>query len=220
MGNISPADFIPIAEDSGLIVPIGAWVIRTAFNQLAAWHAAGHKDLTIAVNLSSAQLTRSGLVDTVRDALDESQLDACKTELEITEHTVMQNIDSAIATLETLKDMGISIAMDDFGTGYSSLSHLRRLPIDTVKIDQSFVRELPDSKEDVSIAQAIIAMARSLDMKLVAEGVETIKQLNFFRQQDVRMVQGYLFSKPVSAEEIQTMLDAETMPGPLNIVKT
>jgi sensor c-di-GMP phosphodiesterase-like protein len=110
--------------------------------------------------------------------------------------------------------------MDDFGTGYSSLSYLRRLPIDIVKIDQSFVRELPDSKEDASIAHAIIAMARNLGLDLVAEGVETIKQLNFFRQQEVMVIQGYLFSKPVPADELLTMLESETMLGPLNLVKT
>lgn len=219
MGNVSPADFIPIAEESGLIIPIGEWVIRTAFNQLAAWHAAGHKELTIAVNLSSSQLSRSGLTDSVRAALDESCLDPCMTELEITENIAMRDIDSAIMTLEILKGMGISIAMDDFGTGYSSLSYLRRLPIDIVKIDQSFVHELPDSKEDVSIAQAIIAMARSLGMDLVAEGVETVKQLNFFRQQEVMMIQGYLFSKPVPADEFLTILESETTLGPLNLVK-
>lgn len=219
MGNISPVDFIPVAEDSGLIVPIGEWAIRTAFNQLAAWHAAGHRELKIAVNLSSSQLTRSGLADSVREALNESRLDPAMTELEITENIVMQNLDSSIVTLEILKGMGISIAMDDFGTGYSSLSYLRRLPIDIVKINQSFVRELPDSKEDVSIAQAIIAMAKSLGLDLVAEGVETIKQLNFFRQQGVMVIQGYLFSKPVAADELLAMLDSETMPGPLNLVK-
>lgn len=219
MGNISPADFIPVAEDSGLIVPIGEWVIRKAFNQLAAWHAAGHRELKIAVNLSSSQLTRPGLANSVREALDESRLDPAMTELEITENIVMQNLDSAIATLEILKGMGISIAMDDFGTGYSSLSYLRRLPIDIVKIDQSFVRELPGNKEDASIAQAIIAMANSLGLDLVAEGVETIKQLNFFRQQEVMVIQGYLFSKPVAADELLAMLDSETMPGPLNLVK-
>lgn len=219
MGNISPADFIPVAENSGLIVPIGEWVIRKAFNQLAAWHAAGHRELKIAVNLSSSQLTRPGLANSVREALDESRLDPAMTELEITENIVMQNLDSAIATLEILKGMGISIAMDDFGTGYSSLSYLRRLPIDIVKIDQSFVRELPGNKEDASIAQAIIAMANSLGLDLVAEGVETIKQLNFFRQQEVMVIQGYLFSKPVAADELLAMLDSETMPGPLNLVK-
>jgi EAL domain-containing protein (putative c-di-GMP-specific phosphodiesterase class I) len=220
MGNISPVDFIPIAEDSGLIVPIGEWTIRSAFKQLAAWHAAGHKELTIAINLSSSQMSRFGLVDSVRGALDDSRLDPGMTELEITENIVMHNIDSTISMLEILKGMGISIAMDDFGTGYSSLSYLRRLPIDIVKIDQSFVRELPDSKEDVSIAQAIIAMAKSLGLELVAEGVENIKQLNFFRQQDVTVMQGYLFSKPVTADELLAMLDSETTLGPLNLVKT
>jgi EAL domain-containing protein (putative c-di-GMP-specific phosphodiesterase class I) len=141
------------------------------------------------------------------------------TELEITENIIMHDLDAAIATLETLKGMGISIAMDDFGTGYSSLNYLRRLPIDIVKIDQTFVRDLPDNKEDASIAQAIIAMARSLGLDLVAEGVETIKQLNFFRQQEVMVIQGYLFSKPVSPDELLAMLESEATPGPLNLVK-
>jgi diguanylate cyclase (GGDEF)-like protein len=218
MGAISPLDFIPIAEDSGLIVPIGEWTIKTAYRQLREWHDAGYKDLKISVNLSSAQLSRPGLVDAVNEALEETRLDASMTELEITENVVMRNIDSAIATLEIFKNMGISIAMDDFGTGYSSLSYLRRLPIDTVKIDQSFVRDIPDSMEDASIAQAVIAMARSLKLSLVAEGIENIKQLNFFRQQGVHIMQGYLFSKPVPAEEMKAMLEAETAPGPLNLI--
>jgi EAL domain-containing protein (putative c-di-GMP-specific phosphodiesterase class I) len=220
MGAISPLDFIPIAEDSGLIVPIGEWTIKTAYRQLREWHDAGHKDLKISVNLSSAQLSRPGLVDVVNEALEETRLDASMTELEITENVVMRNIDSAITTLDIFKHMGISIAIDDFGTGYSSLSHLRRLPIDTVKIDQSFVRDIPDNKEDASIAQAIIAMARSLKLSLVAEGIENIKQLNYFKQQGVHIVQGHLFSKPVPAEEMKTMLDAETAPGPLNLIKS
>ncbi|UCC55729.1 MAG: EAL domain-containing protein [Gammaproteobacteria bacterium] len=218
MGMISPVDFIPVAEDSGLIVPIGEWVTRTAFKQLAEWHAAGHRDLKMAVNLSTAQLSHSRFLDGVRGALDDSQLDPGKTELEITENVLMQDIESTLATLNNLKDMGISIAIDDFGTGYSSLSYLRRLPIDTVKIDQSFVRELPDNKEDVSIARAIIAMAKSLGLDLVAEGVETVRQLSFFRQQGVNVIQGYLFSKPLSAEDMLAMLEAKAMPGPLHVI--
>jgi diguanylate cyclase (GGDEF)-like protein len=218
MGMISPVDFIPVAEDSGLIVPIGEWVTRTAFKQLAEWHAAGYRDLKMAVNLSTAQLSHSRFLDGVRDALDDSQLDPGTTELEITENVIMQDIESTLAILNELKNMGISIAIDDFGTGYSSLSYLRRLPIDTVKIDQSFVRELPDNKEDVSIAKAIIAMAKSLGMDLVAEGVETVKQLSFFRQQGVNVIQGYLFSKPLSAADMRAMLDAKAMPGKLNVV--
>ena len=157
--------------------------------------------------------------DVVNEVLSESGLEAGMAELEITENVVMENIDSAITVLERLKYMGISIAMDDFGTGYSSLSYLRRLPIDTVKIDKSFVREIPDSTEDVTIAQAIIAMARSMNLSLVVEGVENVRQLNFFRQQGVSIVQGYLFSKPVAASEILKMLESQTLPGTVNLVR-
>ena len=219
MGYISPLDFIPVAEDSGLIVPIGEWALNTAFRQLRSWHDAGHSGLTMAVNLSSAQLSRPGFEDVVENALEASGLMAAMTELEVTENVAMENIESAVAVLEKLKCMGVSIAMDDFGTGYSSLSYLRRLPIDSVKIDKSFVREIPDSSEDVTIAQAIIAMAQSLKLSLVVEGVENVRQLNFFRQQGVSIVQGYLFSKPVEAAEILTMLDSQTVPGTVNLVK-
>jgi diguanylate cyclase (GGDEF)-like protein len=219
MGFISPLDFIPVAEDSGLIVPIGEWVLKTAFTQMQQWHNAGFTDLTVAVNLSSAQLSRPGFEDVVKEILSESGLEAGMAELEITENVAMENIDSAITVLERLKYMGISIAMDDFGTGYSSLNYLRRLPIDTVKIDKSFVREIPDSTEDVTIAQAIIAMARSMKLSLVVEGVENVRQLNFFRQQGVSIVQGYLFSKPVAASEILKMLESQTLPGTVNLVR-
>jgi len=219
MGFISPLDFIPVAEDTGLIVPIGEWVLHTAFRQLRQWHSAGFTDLTVAVNLSSAQLSRTGFEDVVAQALGESGLDASMTELEITENVAMENIDSAINILDKLKCMGVSVAMDDFGTGYSSLSYLRRLPIDIVKIDKSFVREIPDSAEDVTIAQAIIAMAQSLNLSLVVEGVENVRQLNFFRQQGVNIVQGYLFSKPVEASELLKMLESQTLSGTVNLVK-
>ena len=219
MGYISPLDFIPVAEDSGLIVPIGEWVLNTAFKQLKTWHNAGHSGLTMAVNLSSAQLSRPGFEDVVENALDSSGLMAAMTELEVTENVAMENIESAVAILEKLKCMGVSIAMDDFGTGYSSLSYLRRLPVDIVKIDKSFVREIPDSSEDVTIAQAIIAMAQSLKLSVVVEGVENVRQLNFFRQQGVSIVQGYLFSKPVEAFDVIKMLESQTVPGTVNLVK-
>lgn len=218
MGMVSPMEFIPVAENSGLIVPIGEWVLNTAFTQLKQWHNAGFPDLTVAVNLSSAQLSRPGFEDVVKQALRAADVDAGMTELEITENLAMDNIESAIAILEKLKNLGISIAMDDFGTGYSSLSYLRRLPIDTVKIDQSFVREIPGSQEDTLIVQTIIAMAQSLGLSLIVEGVENVKQLNFFRQQGCHIVQGFLFSKPVEASEILNMLTAQSVPGTVNLV--
>ena len=218
MGMISPGDFIPVAEDSGLIVPIGEWVLQTAFKQLAKWHSAGHTDLTIAANLSSAQLSSPALEKVIDEGLSQSGIDGSMVELEITENVAMQNIESAITTLEKLKRKGISIAMDDFGTGYSSLSYLRRLPVDSVKIDRSFVSEIPESKEDILIAQAIIAMAQSLNLSLVVEGVENTKQLHFFRQQGCRIFQGYLFSKPVGADEVLEILESRTLTGSLNLV--
>jgi diguanylate cyclase (GGDEF)-like protein len=219
MGFISPLDFIPVAEDTGLIIPIGEWVISTAFRQLKLWHRAGFTDLKVAVNLSSTQLSRPGFEDVVEDALTESGLDATMIELEVTENVAMENIESAITILDRLKCMGISIAMDDFGTGYSSLSYLRRLPVDTVKIDKSFVREIPDSAEDITIAQAIIAMAQSLRLSLIVEGVENVRQLNFFRHHGISVVQGYLFSKPVAAAEILKQLESQSLSGSVKLVK-
>jgi len=219
MGMICPMEFIPVAEDTGLIIPIGEWVLNTAFTQLKQWHQAGYTNLRMAINISSAQLSRPGLEDVVAKALQAAGVDAGMAELEITENVAMENLEPAIAILEKLKGTGVTIAMDDFGTGYSSLSYLRQLPVDVVKIDQSFVREIPDSHEDVLIAQAIIAMTKSLNLSLVVEGVENVKQLNFFRQQGCNIVQGFLFSKPVEADEMLRMLAAQSVPGTVNLVK-
>jgi diguanylate cyclase (GGDEF)-like protein len=219
MGYISPMEFIPIAEDSGLIVPIGEWVLHTAFAELGKWHAAGHDNLTMAVNLSSSQLLRPGLEDIVVRTLAAANVDPVMAELEITENVVMQNIDSAVSTLAKLKQTGVRIAMDDFGTGYSSLGYLRRLPVDMVKIDQSFVSGIPESNEDAIIARTIIAMAKSLNLSLVVEGVENARQLRFFRQQGCDIVQGYLFSEPVTAVEMLKILDSHNTPGTINLFK-
>jgi diguanylate cyclase (GGDEF)-like protein len=219
MGAISPAEFIPVAEDSGLIIPIGEWVLETAFKQLGEWHEAGHDTLTMAVNLSSAQLSRSGIEKSISNALANAGIDPGMTELEITENVAMQDIDSAIATLDKLKSTGINIAMDDFGTGYSSLGYLRRLPIDIVKIDQSFTRDIPDSKEGTLIAQAIIAMAKSLRLSLIVEGIENVRQLNYFKQQGCEVMQGFLFSKPVAANEVLKILNTRRTPEAFKLAK-
>ncbi|MDH3527372.1 MAG: EAL domain-containing protein, partial [Gammaproteobacteria bacterium] len=150
---------------------------------------------------------------------DEFQINPYRVDFEITENVAMQNLDTAIVTLEKLKKLGISISLDDFGTGYSSLSHLHNLPIDTIKIGQSFVRNIPDNMGDMSIAQAIIAMANSLDLSLIAEGVENIKQMNFFRQQGVHVIQGHLISMPVPEDQLMEMLKTRSARFPLNIVK-
>lgn len=212
-GAINPLDFLPIAEDSGLIIPIGEWVLNTAFKQLRTWHDAGHDKLGLAVNLSASQIARPGLARTIKHALETSGIEASMTELEITENVVMKNLDTAIITLEKLKTLGFRIAMDDFGTGYSSLGYLRKLPIDTVKIDKSFVHEIPENQEDTLIAQAIIAMAQSLGLSLVAEGVENTRQLDFFRQQNCTIVQGYLFSEPLCATALTEILKKHTSTG-------
>jgi len=217
MGYISPLEFIPIAEDCGLIAPIGEWVLHTAFADLGSWHAAGHGNISMAVNLSSSQLMRPGLENIVEAVLAASSTDPGMAVLEITENVAMQDIDSAIATLTKLKRMGVRIAMDDFGTGYSSLGYLRRLPVDMVKIDQSFVSGIPESNEDALIAQAIIAMVRSLNLSLVVEGIENARQLRFFRQQGCNIVQGYLFSEPVNAREMLKILDSHSTPGTINL---
>ena len=219
MGAISPADFIPVAEDSGLIIPIGEWVLETAFKQLRKWHDAGHDALTMAVNLSSAQMSRSGIESAISKSLSNAGIDPCMAELEITENVAMQDIDSAIAALEKLKSTGINIAMDDFGTGYSSLGYLRRLPIDIVKIDQSFVRDIPDIKESILIAEAIIAMTQSLNLSLIVEGIENVRQLNYFKKQGCEVMQGFLFSRPVAAGEILKILNTRRAPGTFNVVK-
>jgi diguanylate cyclase (GGDEF)-like protein len=213
IGFISPREFIPLAEESGLIVPIGEWVLRQSLAQLKEWHMAGYDDMTIAINLSAAQISKPGFEDILENALLESGTDPARTELEITEHAAMKNIETATTTLNRLKKMGVGIAMDDFGTGYSSLSYLRRLPIDTVKLDRSFVHEIPDNNGDVLIAQAIIAMTKSLNMELVVEGIDNERQLEFFKQQGCRLVQGFLFSKPVGADRILAMLQAQAVTG-------
>jgi diguanylate cyclase (GGDEF)-like protein len=217
MGYISPLEFIPIAEDCGLIAAIGEWVLHTAFSELGNWHAAGHDHITMSVNLSSAQLARPGLENIVEEALAAAGIGPGMAELEITENVAMQNIDSAIATLTKLKQMGVSIAMDDFGTGYFSLGYLRRLPVDMVKLDRSFVRGIPESSEDALIAQTIIAMARCLNISLVVEGVENARQLRFFRQQGCDIVQGYLFSEPVDAAEMLEILNSHDTPGTIKL---
>lgn len=213
IGFISPREFIPIAEESGLIVPIGEWVLHQALAQLKEWHMAGYDDMTIAVNLSATQLSKPGFENIMENALLESGINPACAELEITEHAAMKNIEMATTILKKLKKLGVGIAMDDFGTGYSSLSHLRRLPIDTVKLDRSFVHEIPDNNGDVLIAQAIIAMANSLNMELVVEGIDNKRQLEFFRQQGCRLVQGFLFSKPVGADQILAMLQVQAATG-------
>ncbi len=217
MGMVPPAQFIPLAEETGLIVPIGEWLLRAACAQTRAWQQAGHSDLRIAVNISARQLGKRYLLDIIKRVLAETRMAADTLELEITESVVMQNARSTITTLKELKQMGIRLSIDDFGTGYSSLSYLRRFPIDTIKIDSSFVHEIPHNAEDVSIARAIIAMAHSLKLSVVAEGVENDLQLQFFREHACDEVQGYLLGAPVPADEISRRLQIPSPATPLGM---
>lgn len=203
-GLVSPAQFIPVAEESGLIVPIGQWVLRTACAQNKAWQAEGLPPVRVAVNLSARQFQQENLVETITEVLRETGLDPNALELELTE-SIMQDT-AAIQTLRQLKELGVEISIDDFGTGYSSLSYLKRLPINTLKIDQSFVRNMTTDKDDAVIAKTIIGLAHSLHLKAIAEGVETIEQLEFLRSHGCDRIQGYLFSRPLPAHDATKLL--------------
>ena len=200
MGLISPDEFIPMAEETGLIIPIGEWVLYTACAQCRNWPDAGCGPLRIAVNLSARQFRQKDLADTVARILNETGLDPRCLELELTESILMQNASATIATLQALSSLGIQISIDDFGTGYSSLSYLKRFPINALKIDRSFVRDITSDPDDAAITTAIIAMAKSLNLKVIAEGVETAEQLAFLRRHQCDNGQGYYFSQPVAAE--------------------
>jgi diguanylate cyclase (GGDEF)-like protein/PAS domain S-box-containing protein len=205
-GLIPPIQFIPLAETNGLIIPIGEFVIRTACMQIKAWQEAGYKQMNISLNVSSRQFDQQNLIEIVKEALQDAMIPPQCLELEITESIIMRNPEKAIRTLTELKAMGIQIAIDDFGTGYSSLSYLKRLPLDFLKIDQSFVKNLASDPSDRAIVRATIAMAHSLNLKTIAEGVETEEQLSFLQEHGCDEIQGYLFSRPLPAEEIQGIL--------------
>jgi diguanylate cyclase (GGDEF)-like protein/PAS domain S-box-containing protein len=205
-GLVPPVHFIPIAEECGFIVPIGQWVLREACHQARAWQDSGLRPMRIAVNVSAVELRAKEFVAGVNDILTESGLDPRYLELELTETFLMQDAKSTVAVLRALKGMGVQLALDDFGTGYSSLSYLKRFPIDTLKIDQSFVRDLTTDADDASIVTAVISMGKSLHMGVVAEGVETREQLAFLREQSCPEGQGYYFSRPVAAEEFTQLL--------------
>ncbi len=205
-GMISPAQFIPLAEETGFIIPIGEWVLRTACLQCRAWQKLGLSSLYVAVNLSARQFHQKDLPASIYQILQETGLSPGSLGLEITEGLVMQQAESSINTLRELKAMDMRISIDDFGTGYSSLSYLKRFPIDVLKIDQSFVRDIPGDADDAAIAITIITMAHSLGLKVVAEGVETKEQLNFMREHGCDAMQGYFLSKPLPAEQFESFL--------------
>ncbi|CEP34636.1 MULTISPECIES: putative bifunctional diguanylate cyclase/phosphodiesterase [unclassified Halomonas] len=202
-GMVSPGVFIPLAEETGLIVQIGTWVLHAACKQLVAWQAFEHtKDLVLAVNVSAKQFQQPNFVEEVSNALEASGAPSHKLKLELTESSVIGKIEETIARMHQLKALGISFAMDDFGTGYSSLQYLKRLPLDQIKIDQSFVRDLDQDSDDRTIVQTIIAMGRALNLNVIAEGVETREHWRYLNQHQCHAYQGYYFCKPVAAEEM------------------
>ena len=198
MGLISPAEFIPFAEDTGLIVPLGEWALRTACAQNKEWQEAGLPLMRISVNLAARQFQQPNLTEKIAQVLAETGLAPEQLELELTESSLMKNAETAIETLRQIKETGVRIAIDDFGTGYSSLSHLKRLPIDVLKIDRSFVCESTSAPDDAAIVMAIIGLAHSLKMKVIAEGVETEEQLAFLRLLRCDEIQGDLCSRPLA----------------------
>ena len=206
LGMVPPVRFIPLAEETGLIIGIGEWVLRTACRQTKAWHDAGYKDLRIAVNFSAQQLVRAQFDNEVAAALADSGLPPQCLELELTESVSMKHPERTVALLARLKAMGVSIAIDDFGTGYSNLSYLKRFPVDKLKIDRSFVSGIATNAEDSQLAQAIVAMARSLHLTVVAEGVEEASQVALLRSYGCDQLQGYYFSPPVAADAFTDML--------------
>jgi diguanylate cyclase len=205
-GWVNPAEFIPVAEDSGLIVRVTLWVLQQACEQTQAWRAMGLAPLTISVNVSAIDLRQRDFVDNLAAILKQTGLPPAQLELEITESVLMQNVEETVTQLESIKVMGVRLALDDFGTGYSSLSYLRRFPIDVLKIDQSFVRGMGTNSQDAQLISAIIGMGKSLDLNIIAEGVETFEQLTFLRNQHCEEGQGFLFSKAVSSKDFTQML--------------
>ncbi|QQC64186.1 putative bifunctional diguanylate cyclase/phosphodiesterase [Paraburkholderia ginsengisoli] len=209
LGNVSPAEFIPVAEDAGLIVEIGGWVLARACEQVAQWRRTLAPDLIVAVNLSPRQFN-DGLLERIQGCLAESGLEPAALELEITERLLMSDSDTVLPMLSALNAMGVRVSVDDFGTGYSSLSYLKRFPLHNLKIDRSFVAGLPDHRDSIAITQAVVAMAHSLGMNVTAEGVETVEQAAFLRAIDCDKQQGYLYSRPVGASAYaRSLCDAQ-----------
>jgi diguanylate cyclase (GGDEF)-like protein len=206
LGIVPPVQFIPLAEETGLIVPIGKWVLNTACAQNVAWQREGLPPLSMAVNLSARQFADEDLVRDVAEALQSTGMKPELLELELTESMVIQNAERAGRVLAELKKMGLRLAIDDFGVGYSSLTHLKRFPIDTLKVDRSFIRDLPQDAEDKAITEAIIAMGKSLNLKVVAEGVETLEQQTFLHDHNCDEMQGFYFSKPIAGDQFAELL--------------
>ena len=207
-GLVSPADFVPLLEDTGLIVPVGEWVLGEACRQVKAWRDAGREPVSIAINISARQFAARNLGEVIKRVLDEHQADPRYIELELTESLLMVNTEEAVRTLEYLKSLGLRLSIDDFGTGYSSLSYLKRFPIDALKIDRSFIDQITTDVDDATITRAVIGMAHNLGLKVVAEGVETQEQLTFLSENGCDEAQGYFFAHPQPAHEVAKWLTA------------
>jgi diguanylate cyclase (GGDEF)-like protein len=214
-GLVRPARFIPLAEETGLIVPLGEWVLGEACRQARAWMDSGLKPGVVSVNLSARQFRQEGLVRVVSRILEETRLDPSLLEFELTESMVMHNVEAAITTLQGLKSLGVALSVDDFGTGYSSLSYLRQLPVDTLKIDRSFVRDIGagENPDDGVIAQAIISLGHSLRLKVIAEGVETDAQLRFLKRHGCDELQGFLYGEAVAPADYAKLLERARRKG-------
>ena len=204
--SISPAEFIPVAEQTGLILAIGDWVIRKVCRQGREWLEGGLAPVRISVNISALELTQDRFAERIADAIQSSGFDAKHLQIEVTETAVMSNMDDATRHLRKLEQLGVAVSVDDFGTGHSSLSYLHRLPIDSIKVDRSFVRQITQSEESEAIVRAIVAMANSLNLQVIAEGVETEDQLSAVAKVGCHFIQGYLFSRPLSSEAIPAVL--------------
>ncbi|MFT5707476.1 MAG: diguanylate cyclase (GGDEF)-like protein [Oceanospirillaceae bacterium] len=211
LGVVSPDEFIPIAEEIGMIGAIDDWVLITACRQNKQWQRESSDCILMSVNISASHLNSNRIVDSVTRSLISSELDPKYLELEVTETSMMKDVDVAIKCLEQLKSIGISLALDDFGTGYSSISYLRRFKLDRLKIDQSFIKNIPSSEEDMLTTSTIITLANNLNLAITAEGIETIEQLNFIKSTVCDSIQGYYFSKPVSANEFKVLLSTSHM---------
>lgn len=217
LGSVTPTQFIPVAEETGLIIAIGKWVMKTACVQNVAWQQQGLPAVCMAVNLSLRQLTDDNLIEDIKAALNDSGMAPNLLELEITESMVMYNPGRMISVLAKIKSMGVRLAIDDFGTGYASLAHIKHFPVDTLKVDRSFIRNIPKDAEDKAITEAIIAMGKTLSLTVVAEGVETEEQMNFLKDHSCDEMQGYYFSKPIMPEQFADLLRKHVSSPPKRI---
>jgi EAL domain-containing protein (putative c-di-GMP-specific phosphodiesterase class I) len=211
LGLLSPLKFIPMAEETGLIVPLGDWVLHETCRQNKAWQDAGLPPVNISVNVSARQFREKTLISRVVGALQGSGMEARYLELEITESLIMQDVDQAVKTMEELQRLGVQLSIDDFGTGYSSLNALKTFPVVRLKIDKSFVSNLASSEGDRAVAAAVISLGQKLNLRVIAEGVETAEQVEFLRANNCDEVQGYYFSKPITAEGIADLLRKQAL---------